>query len=500
MTNLSNNLCLLAGTKAAQILLFLQEKGIEAYIVGGFIRDSLLGRGSDDVDIAVRADSKDVSREIAGRLDGKFVPLDEERGVYRIVLKEQDRRFDIDITTIKEDIYKDLAERDFTIDAMASSVALSEDRIEAGEIIDPFNGQADLKSHTIRAVNEDIFTRDPARLLRAYRMASEIDFTIDEKTEELIKKSSHLLRSVAGERVREELMGIMSLKKTALSLKKMDSSGLLDELFPELASGKGVAQPGWHIYDVFEHSIATVQETERILQSDYGERQSDPLLSVLRWDEETENHFTQEICASVGPRYALDKLAGLLHDISKPQTKTLAGDGRAHFYGHTKMGAEVARSIMERMRFSNREMDLMEIVVGNHLRPTQMGDATGDGKPSKKAIYRFFRDTGEASLDILYLSLADYLASKGKDVDRKGWEENVGLVHYILDAQKEIQTVTRPPRLIDGHDLMKEFSLSPGPLVGELLEKVEEARALGQISTEEEALALVNALLSKKNI
>lgn len=481
---------------------FLKEESIEAYIVGGFVRDSFLERACKDIDLAVKADSKTVAVELAGSIGCSFVPLDVERGIYRLVLGEKDRQLYIDISAIEGDIYRDLSRRDFAIDAMALPVdsstlktILSEGKMTAGDIVDPFNGQSDLKSRVIRAIDERVFLSDPARLLRAFRLAAEIDFVIDKETEQLIRKSCHLVGNVAGERVREELLGILSCKKTEESLRKMDSLGLLDELFPELAPAKGVSQPGWHVYDVFDHSLATVYEVEHLLQSGSEERRQDPLLSCLHWDEQTEEHFKEEI-APGSQRYALNKLAGLLHDVAKPQTKTLTPDGgHAHFYGHTNIGAEISRSIMERIRFSNREIDLVEVIIDNHLRPTQMGDVAGDGKPTKKAVYRFFRDTKDVSLDILYLSLADYLASKGKDVDRKEWQENVDLVHYILKTHKEMQVVTITPRLIDGHEVMNKFSLSAGPLIGELLEKVEEARALGQISTKEEALSLVGKLL-----
>lgn len=495
---------LLATSQIGHTFTFLRERGIEAYIVGGFIRDFLMGRPSDDIDLAVKANSKTVAIELAGKLGGKFVPLDAERGIYRLVLEEKNGQLKIDISSVEKDIYRDLSRRDFTIDAMAFAIEpsnlkaiKSDGKITSGSIIDPFNGQADLKSHILRAVDKSVFLNDPARLLRAYRLAAEMGLTIDENTEGLIQENSLLVKNVAGERIREELLGILSRKRTEESLRKMDSLGLLDNLFPELTPAKGVAQPGWHVYDVFEHSLATVYESERILQSQLIERQSDPLLSYLNWDRDTDEYFKEEI-AQGSPRYALSKLAGLFHDIAKPQTKSLTQDGFAHFYGHTKIGADITRAIMERLRFSNREMDLVEIMVENHLRPTQMGDGSGDGRPGKKAIYRFFRDTKDASLDILCLSLADYLASKGKEVDRKDWQAKVDAVHYILKTHNEMQIVTKTPRLLNGHDLMKEFSLSPGPVLGDLLEKVEEARVLGQISTKEEALSFVGKILKEK--
>ncbi len=489
----------------SQVFAFLNGKGVEAYIVGGFIRDTLLGRPSEDIDLAVKADSRTLALELAETIGFTFVPLDAERGVYRLVYGEKGSQFEIDISTIRGDINRDLSERDFTIDAMALPAGLSilqtvisDGKIAAGSIIDPFQGQLDLQRRILRAVSEDAFDNDPARLLRAFRLAAEMSFSIDKGTEELIRRSAHLVKNVAGERIREELLAVLRGRGTVDSLKRMDSLGLMDELFPELAPAKGVSQPGWHVYDVFVHSMVTVGESERILQSGAEERQRDPLLSYLEWDEEAERHFREEV-APGSTRCALNKLAGLFHDVAKPQTRTLTPEGFAHFYGHTTMGAEASRRILERLRFSNREINLVGIIVENHLRPTQMGDASGDGRPSKKAVYRFFRDTGEASLDVLYLSLADFLASKGEEVRREDWQANVDNVHYVLKTHKEMRAVTKAPRVLNGHDLIKEFSLSPGPLLGELLGKVEEARALGRISTRAEALVFVKGMLKDES-
>ena len=255
-------------------------------------------------------------------------------------------------------------------------------------------------------VSRTAFQDDPARLLRAVRLAAEYGFTIDEETEALIQAQSQLICQVAGERVREELCRLLSIPNSAPFLYYLDRLGLLTAIFPELEPTKGVEQPWEHFWDVFHHSIETVAAVERLLKVEESEQ--DPALSLVP-------HFPvlmkplKEVGSSI-TRSTLLKLAALLHDIAKPQTKSLEPSGRARFLGHTKEGAEIAGYILQRLRFSNREIRTVQKMIESHLRPWQMG---GDGKPTHRAIYRFFRDTGEASTDIIFLSLADFLATQG---------------------------------------------------------------------------------------
>ncbi|RLC65817.1 MAG: hypothetical protein DRH97_07485 [Chloroflexi bacterium] len=177
-----------------------------------------------------------------------------------------------------------------------------------------------------------------------------------------------------------------------------------------------------------------------------------------------------------------------MHDIAKPMTKTLDDTGRARFLGHTKQGAAMAASILERLRFSNRETRLVETLVYYHLRPVQMGDQEF---PTKRAVYRYLRDTGEAGIDILLLALADYLASRGPLVSVDEWRGHCRLTNYILAERDRQQAEILPVKLIDGHDIIHTFELASGPVIGKLLSMVNEAHASGEISTREEALALV---------
>jgi len=472
---------------------FLAEEGIQSYLVGGFVRDMLLERDTADIDIAVNADALDIAARIADALGGRYVPLDEENGVGRVIIPDSKR--EIDFTTLKGSIEQDLAQRDFTIDAMAIEVdkninaMLSTDRL-----IDPFNGRDDLRRGIMRAVSDTCFEADAARLIRAVRLAAELGFSIDSHTETIISHNSQLITSVAGERIREELLRILAVPGAGRWLAYLDEVGILTVLIPEMAPARGVDQPKVHVWDVFEHSIQTINAVEFILREAGWDYASEEVLTAVPWSVSIRQHFNREV-SSGSTRRSLLKLAALLHDIAKPQTKTIDDDGRARFLGHPQEGADTAAGILERLRFSSREIKLVEHLVKYHMRPTQMSH---EELPTRRAIYRYFRDTGDAGIDILYLSLADHLATRGPYLDPAQWQEHAQIVKYVIDKQSEEESISAPPKLLDGHDIINIFGLSPGPGVGQLLEALRETQAAGEVTTREEALEYVKRTLAKQ--
>jgi len=468
----------------ARIQQYLADRGITAYLAGGMVRDMLLGRSVQDVDIAVAGDALEVASKMAADLDGRYVPLDEENGIGRVVLTEADRKWELDFTTIAGSIEQDLARRDFTIDALAIRLAEMIRGPQPPLIIDPFHGQDDLNGGMIKVVGKSAFIDDPVRLLRAVRLAAELSFIIHKDTEELVRRDAHLIASVAGERVREELLRLLNLPRGGQHLKYLEGLGLLGSLFPELAQTKGVTQPKEHFWDVFEHSLRTVQAVDFLLREGDWEYAGREALAAVPWSEALAQHFASEV-GHGSTRKSLLRLAALLHDIAKPQTKTVEESGRTRFLGHAQEGATAVTDIMERLRFSVREIKLTETLVRYHLRPTQMSH---EGMPTNRAIYRYFRDTGEAGTDILFLSLADHLAARGEGFDPDGWREHTEVVAHVLAKRAEEEKLAAPPKLLDGHDLINIFGLIPGPRFAEILEAVREAQAAGEITNREEAL------------
>lgn len=472
----------------------LTKDGIQAYLVGGFVRDTLLGRDTDDIDIVVDdVDAMIIASRIADILNGTYVPLDEVNRIARIVMTNTG--WQIDFTTLNGDIRHDLAQRDFTIDAMAIPLDEVDSSIfNPGEIIDPFHGSEDLRHGMVRAVSDAIFTSDAARLIRAVRIAAELGFSIDSNTEQLIHRDSHLINRVAGERVREEFLRLLAIPGAGPRLAYLDKLGLLTAIMPELVPTRGVEQPWIHVWDVLEHSIQTVTAAEFVLRESTWDYIEEDILAIVPWSTKLNRHFDQEISKG-STRRSLLKIAALLHDIAKPQTKSIDPDGRARFLGHPVEGAVTATDIMERLRFSRREIQLVELLVKYHMRPLQMSN---QNLPTRRALYRYFRDTGETGIDILFLCLADHLATRGPNLDIRQWREHARITDYMLKYHFEEKELSAPPKLIDGHDIINIFKLKPGPRIGELLEGVREAQTVGEIKTRQQAIDYIGKTLSSQ--
>jgi len=476
----------------------LAEQGIKSYLVGGFIRDLFLKRDTADIDIALAADALEIAPGIADALGGRFVRLDEANKMGRVVVAGKKApsggRWQLDFAAFEGSIEQDLSRRDFTIDAMAVDLGeLTKDDIH---LIDPFNGRADLKDKIVRAVSGTVFSSDAARLLRAVRLAAELDFTIDSQTEALVKRHALLIAGIAGERLREELLRLLVVPDSGRLLPYLDELGLLTALFPEMAAAKGVEQPKEHFWDVFAHSLKVVAAVDFILHQGSWEYYAKEVLAAVPWSEAITHHFARPVSGG-STRRSLLKLAALLHDVAKSQTKALTENGRTRFLGHDKEGAAIAADVLERLRFSSKEVKLVEIVIKYHMRPGQMSQ---EGLPTHRAIYRYFRDCGEAGIDILYLSLADHLATRGPNLNLAGWQEHARLVEYVLAQHAEQEKLVTPARLVSGHDLINVFNIKPGPRMGQLLEAAREAQASGEVSTREEALAYVRKRLETEAV
>ncbi|MCX5995065.1 MAG: HD domain-containing protein, partial [Chloroflexi bacterium] len=404
---------------------FLQQRNIDCYVVGGFVRDGLMGRTNSDIDLAVAGDAIEIASEVAKAFDARMVPLDEVNQVARVVFPQAGYQWHLDFATIRGSIEQDLTLRDFTVNAIAIRLPEVKGSWAQAEVIDPLYGCRDLSQRVIRAVSDASFRQDPARLLRAVRLAATLDFSIDPATEALIQRDSRLVTTVAGERLRDELCYILETHKAYQSFCYLDRLDLLAPLMPELTSSKGVTQPKEHFWDVFDHSLETVACIERLLREKDNNKE-DGLIALVPWSPEIARHFTQEVSGG-RTRRALLKLAALLHDIGKPATKTIEQSGRMRFLGHAKEGAGMAVQIMERLRFSNREIKMVQLMIEHHLRP---GYLLSEDGPSRRAIYKYFRDTADVGIDTLFLGLADHLAARGPTLDPDQWRKHTEVTQY----------------------------------------------------------------------
>lgn len=466
---------------------FISERSQKTYLVGGFVRDLLLGRPGKDMDLVVAGDALAVAASLAAALGGSYAVLDKEHGIARIYLKLEgpaEERWVLDIASLREEIRSDLAKRDFTVDAMALPLEALGNGREGDHIIDPFGGRKDLQRGVIRAVNPQVFKQDGARLLRAVRLAAELGFSLEPATEEQIRQDAHYITSISGERVRDELLGILACPGATLHLRLLDHLGLLARILPELETARGIEQPPEHFWDVFQHSLETVGAAEQVLEEPKIAGGAYPLTA----------HFAEEVVMG-RTRLILLKLAALLHDIGKPATKSVEETGRIRFLGHAKLGANMSLPILERLRFSQREIRMVCTMIEHHLRPGQLlaGETI-----TRRALYRYFRDTAPVAIDTLILNLADHLAMRGPLLNPREWSEHMEGANRLLHAYYQEREIALPPKLMDGHDLIELFDLEPGPEIGRLLEEVQEAQAEGLISTREEALIFLRQALGRE--
>jgi poly(A) polymerase len=471
----------------------LSLRGVSVYLAGGSLRDAMLGRPIRDVDLAVEGDSLAIARAVGKELGATYVPLDQERGIARLVLPaEEDEVRYVDFTPLRGDIVADLASRDFTIDAMAAALP----RNHHLELVDPFGGREDLSNGLVRAVRPAAFEADGLRLLRGVRIAAELGFRLDASTLTWMRERAGYLEGIAPERQREELVRMLATVRGSWALRTLNDLTLLDRILPELAAARGVQQPKEHYWDVFDHSLETVEALDFLLAE--GPPQETrwatfwrELWAPLGWLPGGHDHFREEVSEG-HPRLAILKLGALLHDIAKPQTRAVDSRGRVRFFGHAAVGACMARTVMERLRFSAREARLVSLLVEEHLRPGQLSGE--GGTPSRRALFRYFRDTGEAALDVLILSLADHLAARGPRMRVTSWRNHVAYVNYVMARRHLEESLVEPVRLVTGHDVMETLGIGPGPEVGRLLRAIEEAQGSGEIHTREEALALARGL------
>jgi len=461
-----------------------------AYLVGGAVRDLASGRLPADLDVVTTGDPAHAADAIARWLGGHAFPLDPDRGHHRVVMEDGGVSV-IDVSQA-DDVQTDLARRDFTIDAMAAPI-LEDGGI--GQVIDPFGGLADLDARALRMLNPANLKDDPLRLLRAVRIAIELDMRVENSTALAIRSLGPLLDSVAGERVRDELARIFASSRAYEGVRLLDSLGLLDVVLPELAPARGVGQPEQHhYYDVFEHSMHALASIDEMLQDQPTRTDREWLGPLFREGIDSfdlDSYLAEPIGSQT--RLSLIKFATLLHDVSKPETKSIEADGRVRFLGHPELGAVKARAICNRLRFGSRETHFVGLLVEEHLRPTML--AAARQLPSRRALYRFFRDLGEAAPACLVLSLADAAGATGPRLQPERWRGHVAYAAHILAAQAELNIpAEKAERLISGRDLIDELGMAPGPELGRVLEAVNEAIAVGEITTRAGAIEYARGL------
>ncbi len=467
-------------------------------LVGGAVRDALLGRAVEEADLAVPGDVEAFARLAAGALGTNVVAIG--RDPWRLFRLPLAPGRQVDVVAMQGARDDDLARRDFTVNALAvpladlpagGLVALRRDAV-----VDPHGGLADLDGRVLRAVAPGAIDADPVRAMRGVRLACTLGFAIAPATVDAIRAAAPRLRDVAGERVGAELLRVFASDRAAHGVRLMDATGLLDVVFPSLVAGRDLDQRPVHRYPVLEHEIVAAEWMDVLLAAAApADGNGDATERARAWHGFWDAGWPDTRWGPLRPHLARHRvalrIATLLHDAGKPATRSVAPDGRTRFLGHPEAGAAMAREDLARWRLPHALVERVALLIEQHLRPGQV--ASPGRAPTAKALHRFHQALGDATPDVCLLFLADSLSTVGADVLLLRWPAYVAHVRRVIEWRPPAPPDGRA-RLVDGRDVIGATGLAPGPAVGRVLDAVEEAAATGEVRTREEALALARAL------
>lgn len=440
----------------------------ELYLVGGSVRDILLGKDYTDRDLIVVDEDADVfSRRVAEFLDGIWIPLDEENKIYRVVLKDKINYLDI-TNPVENSLEKDVQRRDLTINALAVNIRTGEIPECCRSFID------DIEGKTLKSVCEQNFVDDPLRILRVFRFYSVLGFEIDEDLLLILKKYSEMLSKPAKERVEYELMKLFDGEYCHLALRKMDECGLLELLFPFVKELKQVPPNLHHHLNLFDHSVETVRQ-----------------IGVLyKHSNESVKAHMKNVDFGGFSRLAHLRLAAFMHDIGKFSTWTIEeGTGRHRFIKHEDVGAKMCVPLLKSLCFSNKQIEYISYIIKNHMYPSAVVSAP---ELNDKVMMRFIRHSEDKVIDNILIAKADRLSARGEAITDEMVEENISSLDKLLNYYLEVKDSLAPlPKLIDGNDVMKILNIKPSKRLGEIMNELKEAQISGTVVTKEDAVMFV---------
>ena len=453
-----------------------------AWIVGGAVRDDLLGREVTDVDAVVEADHEATARALAAHLGGPVFRLSESFGAWRVIDRRKGRVFDLSPLQ-GGGIEDDLARRDFSVNAMARPLAGSSAQAladgagrigELGELIDPQSGRADLDAGVLRVLGPGAYDADPLRPLRLARFAAELGFEPDPETARLTSQAAPRVADAAGERVFAELRRLVLAPGVLNGLALADRLGLSRAVLPELADLHEVEQSQYHHLDVYGH---TIEVLERLLEL---EAEAEGRLRAVL-DEPLADELTRGQALRFG---------ALLHDIGKPATHAVRDDGRVTFIGHDRLGEEMIEVVSRRLRTSAKLAGFLGSLARHHL---VLGFLVHERPLDRRAVYRYLNRTSPVSVEVTLLSCADRLATRGRKADQ-AIAAHMELAQLLMEAALDWREQGPPEAPLRGNDLARELGLESGPEVGRLLAALAEAAYSGEVQSRDQALAFARAL------
>lgn len=448
----------------------------QAWIVGGAVRDRLLDRATSDLDLVIDGDVGNAARALGRAARGPTFELSDEFGAWRVIAG--DRSWQADLSPLRGgSLEADLALRDFTVNAIAEPLA-------GGELVDPHGGCEDLAAGRLRAVGPRAFADDPLRVLRLVRLAGELGLEADRDTVALARGHSAAVADVAQERVFAELKRILVGDAVLAGLALMHELGITAAILPELEALRGVEQNRYHHADVHAHTLEVLEQTIAL--------QADPAAALGDEHADEVRALLAEPLGDELDRAGAMRLGALLHDAAKPATLGRHDDGTPTFYGHDREGAALARSVLTRLRASERLKAHVAALVRHHLR---LGFLVHERPLTQRALYRYLTTCAPVEVDVTLLSVADRLATRGRKAE-EAIAKHVGLAHEVLPAALAWRAEGARAPLVPGDKLAAELELEPGPELGRLLAEIDEARYAGEVATRAEAIALASRLRS----
>jgi tRNA nucleotidyltransferase/poly(A) polymerase len=448
-----------------------------AWVVGGAVRDRLLGRPEPpDIDVVVDGDVRLAAQAVRRALGAGAAAfeLSDAFGGWRVARRGGRS---VDLTPLQGgSLHSDLAARDLTVNAMAEPLG-------GGDLVDPHGGRADLGARVLRMVSAQAFAADPLRVLRVARLAGDLRFEVDPATEAAARAQARELARVPAERVFAELRRIVTGPAPLEGLRRMDELAATPVVLPELSALRGVEQNRYHHRDVLGHTLE-VLEAVIALEADpagvLGDALADPVRRVLA------EPLADELTRGGGLR-----LGALLHDAAKPRTRVELDGGRVGFPGHDRQGARMARDCLARLRASERLRAHVADLTLHHLR---LGFLVHQAPLDRRAVYAYLAACAPVEVDVTLLSIADRLATRGRKAD-EAIARHLALAREVLADALAWRAAGRRSPLVRGDVLAAELGIEPGPRLGPLLRAIDEARFTGEVTTPEEAVALARRLL-----
>lgn len=438
---------------------YAENKSLEIYMVGGAVRDMFMKRTPSDYDFAVNGDCHSTARDIAEILNGSYVNMHSD--VARVVVDKTV----LDFTNLRGfNIYEDLKNRDFTINALAID-------LKNFEIIDITGGIEDIEKGVVRFVSNSAACDDPLRMVRAVRFASRLGFTIDEDTAEIIRDKAYLLDIIPGERILEELYKIFESDRSHVYIKKLDELNLLERIFPIIRPMKKLGKCRYHVADAYTHSLLTLKFFEENISSIFDTEHGGKI----------KNHLDENINGR--KRIYTIKIGVFLHDIGKPKAVNMDG-GIVSFRGHEKTGVQEFKEIAKRLAMSIKQREIIKSIIAGHMRILGLFKQGA----SDRALYRLFADLQDNTIDVLLCSLYDITATRSL-LDEDGESRKYSdFILNLIDGYYRYESSRK--KFLTGRDIM-DITGAEGSRIGKLLKMVEEQAFYGNIKTREDAVNFV---------